>query len=168
MSKVIIGIHGLANKPEQKVLTDYWKKSITEGLKNVRVQNPRFNFVMVYWANYLYRYPMHDNQAYQFDKLYNSEPYLPAKRLKAYKEGWKDELRNLTGKTLGSGVDWFKRKFGVDRFGDHILGAKLKDLDYYYQDRPWRLKTVARKAPKRSCGESLLTHWLLTSSTKSC
>ena len=44
MSKVIIGIHGLANKPEQKVLTNYWKKSITEGLKNVRVQNPRFNF----------------------------------------------------------------------------------------------------------------------------
>ena len=156
MSKVIIGIHGLANKPEQKVLTNYWKKSITEGLKNVRVQNPRFNFVMVYWANYLYRYPMHDNQAYQFDKLYNSEPYLPAERLKVYKEGWKDELRNLTGKRLGPGVDWFKRKFGVDRLGDHILGAKVKDLDYYYQDRPVASKDGGKKGAKKVLRRELI------------
>ena len=31
MAKVIIGIHGLANKPTEKLLKDWWKSSIKEG-----------------------------------------------------------------------------------------------------------------------------------------
>ncbi|MCH9046439.1 MAG: hypothetical protein IIA40_10070, partial [SAR324 cluster bacterium] len=33
--KVIIGIHGLANKPKEDVLYEYWRKSVEEGLKIV-------------------------------------------------------------------------------------------------------------------------------------
>ena len=33
MPDIIIGIHGLANKPNKKTLEDWWKKSILEGLK---------------------------------------------------------------------------------------------------------------------------------------
>lgn len=156
MSKVIIGIHGLANKPKQTLLSDYWRKSIAEGLQNVKVQNPQFKFVMVYWANYLYRHPMHDDPGYQFDNLYNSQPYLPAKKLKAYKDGWKDDLRQLTGKGLGPGVDWFKRKFGVDRLADTVLGGKLKDLDYYYQDKPVMAKDGKMKRAKNVLRQELI------------
>ena len=32
MPKIIVGIHGLANKPEKDVLAEWWVKSIREGL----------------------------------------------------------------------------------------------------------------------------------------
>ena len=156
MAKVIIGIHGLANKPDPKRLARYWKQSITEGLKNVKVSNPKFNFQMVYWAGYLYRYPLHEDKAYRFDKLYNNEPYVPAKKLKAYKDGWKDEIRRLTGKTLGPGMDWFKRRFGVDRIADSILGAKLKDLDYYYDDLPLKARDGKQKGAQSVLRQELI------------
>ena len=37
MSKVIIGIHGLANKPKETLLTSYWKTSIEEGLRDLSI-----------------------------------------------------------------------------------------------------------------------------------
>ena len=149
MSKVIIGIHGLANKPKKKVLTDYWQKSIAEGLKNVSAGDPPFKFEMVYWAKYLYHHPLHDDQAFEFDSHYNDEPYIAAtKRPKAYRDGWKDELRRVTGAIVGPGIEWFKRRFGADRLADTILGAKLKDLDYYYQDRPLRSRDNSMKGAK--------------------
>ncbi len=33
MTKVIIGIHGLANKPMRETLADWWEKAIREGLE---------------------------------------------------------------------------------------------------------------------------------------
>ncbi len=35
MPKVIVGIHGLANKPKKDILTDWWEKSIKERLNKV-------------------------------------------------------------------------------------------------------------------------------------
>jgi len=35
MNKIIIGIHGLSNKPKREVLRDYWLKPLREGLENV-------------------------------------------------------------------------------------------------------------------------------------
>jgi hypothetical protein len=156
MNKVIIGIHGLANKPAESILTDYWKQSITEGLKNVNAQNMEFNFEMVYWAKYLYRYTMHEDEDYKFDKLYNDEPYIAATKLRKYDGGWKDELRNLGGKTVGTGLDWFKRKFGVDSLADTVLGAKLKDLDYYYQECPVKANDGTQKSAKEVLREELI------------
>ena len=72
---LIVGIHGLANKPEEKKLSDWWQWSIAEGLrKNEDVQNPRFDYKMVYWRPYLYKYPLHQDESLYFDRLYNSVP----------------------------------------------------------------------------------------------
>ncbi len=71
MSKVIIGIHGLANKPPQNILEDWWKKSIVEGLRvNEQIQNVDLNFKMVYWADLLHKYPLHRENAFSFDDAY--------------------------------------------------------------------------------------------------
>ena len=43
MTDIIIGIHGLANKPDKTTLSDWWEKSIREGLnKNVGVDDADF------------------------------------------------------------------------------------------------------------------------------
>ena len=53
MAKVIIGRHGLANKPKKQVLSDWWEDAIKEGLSvNCGISNPGFQFIMVYWADF--------------------------------------------------------------------------------------------------------------------
>ena len=134
---IIIGIHGLANKPEEKTLEDWWKKSISEGLEeNCGIKNPSFDFEMVYWADLLYKNPQHEDKAFNFDKLYNKEPYRPAKKgaLKEYKEGFLDDVKAGGLNFAGVAVDFLKKEFGMDGFADWVLGKVAKDLHFYYEE----------------------------------
>ena len=78
MSKVIIGIHGLANKPEKEILSDWWTDSLVEGQKNVPGGKTDFEFRLVYWAGRLYSHPLHTEKLMDFDSHFNSEPYYKA------------------------------------------------------------------------------------------
>jgi hypothetical protein len=137
MSKVIIGVHGLNNKPPRPTLAEWWKKSLIEGLEHVGVKNPDFKYRMVYWADLLYSQPQHTKQHWAFDDLYNKEPYIAAKKgeLKAHKDGWRDSLRAKARGAIGDTVDWLKGDFGVDEIADWALGRLLKDLAFYYSNK---------------------------------
>lgn len=39
MSKIIIGIHGLGNKPPKAILTDWWARSIVPIKNLIRIKN---------------------------------------------------------------------------------------------------------------------------------
>lgn len=154
MSKIIIGIHGLANKPKKEVLADYWREAIAEGLsKNLGISNPQLDFRMVYWADLLYKNPLHDDANYGFDTLYNDEPYVPADdgALVTYEDGWKDDVTVWGRGLVGAGVDQLKQHFGMDALADWVLGKLAKDLAFYYDpqreilgrdDRPARASEV--------------------------
>ncbi len=137
MTKTIIGIHGLANKPEKPLLEQWWKDSIHEGLKvNCAVDNPNFNFRLVYWADLLYKYPVHQDSNFSFDKLYNDEPYTPAApgALRSYKESLADKLRSGALGLFGDGADALKEHFGMNALTDWLLDKLLKDLAFYYDN----------------------------------
>lgn len=57
--KIIVGIHGLANKPPKAALTNWWLRAINEGLEwihaDVLVPSEQFN--CVYWADAMYIKP---------------------------------------------------------------------------------------------------------------
>ena len=76
MSRVIIGIHGLGNKPPAKVLEIWWKASIREGLKKIEKPIKYFNFKMAYWSHCLYRTPMNSAIRDSKSMLYIKEPYV--------------------------------------------------------------------------------------------
>ncbi len=40
MKKIIIGIHGIGNKPPAKILRKWWLNSIYEGLKKYNYPDP--------------------------------------------------------------------------------------------------------------------------------
>ena len=89
MTSVIVGIHGLANKPDKQTLTQWWEAAIREGLeKNCGLRDPQFELVMVYWADLLYKYHQHQDPDFDFDDLHNEQVYLPAASgaLRKYKE----------------------------------------------------------------------------------
>ena len=132
--KLVIGIHGLANKPEEQVLRDAWHDSIIEGLNNVNHTSVDFDFDMVYWADLLYAYPLHRRTGFEFDPLFNTEPYVPAKdgELREYSETLLDQLRIAGGDLVGESVEGLKKHFGFNRLADLVLRHLLKDLSFYY------------------------------------
>lgn len=164
MAKVIIGIHGLANKPSKPLQAQWWVDSIKEGLQKNCNLNPDFIFVDVYWADLLYEKPLHQNSALSLDSLYDDEPYRPAEdgALKKYDEGFMDALRAGSQSFLGGAVDAVKSTLGMDQAADFVLQQKLKDLAFYYdsgkriKDRSSNLR-VAREVLQEDLEKALVS-----------
>ena len=129
-SKVILGIHGLANKPEETTLKDWWNRALLEGLDhNCNVRGKDIAFDLIYWADWGYDSPISDDE--------NDEPYepLPADaKLETYEDGWLDSLRAVSSDVLAAPLDWAKEMLGIDRTADKVLEAKLPDLARYYNE----------------------------------
>ena len=77
MGKVIIGVHGLGNKPSKKLLSEWWEHSIIEGLRNYGFQRSDFQFEMVYWADVFYDQPLDPLVSDPDNPLYLEEIYTP-------------------------------------------------------------------------------------------
>ena len=136
MAKLIVGIHGLSNKPEKQILESWWKEAIAEGLQKNCDISPDFNFRLVYWRDFLYLHPEHHDQDYNFDSLYNDEPYVSADpgALKEHSESWRDDIIASMRGVGGSSLDFLKEKFEIERFVDWVIGKFAKDLAFYYDE----------------------------------
>lgn len=160
MASVIIGIHGLANKPEKQLLSDWWETAIKEGLKkNCAVQNPDFQFIMVYWRDLLYKYPQHREPGFDHDALYNDQPYREAadQALIKYDEGWLDKVRAGIGDIGGSILDSVRGPMGLDSLSGWLLEQKARDLAYYYdKDRKLTGRDGQRKLARQVLMDELM------------
>lgn len=163
---LIIGIHGLANKPKKDELKKWWRESIEEGLKKTcKLNNPNFDFELVYWADLLYSAQQHTDPLMDFDDLYNTEPYVPAQpgALKAYDENWLDDARRMGSRSVSAALGFAKSTFDIDGLADWVLGKFLKDLALYYEPHR-KLKgrdgkpEVARKILMSELSDALQSH----------
>ena len=67
MGHIVIGIHGLSNKPAADVLEKGWKDAMIEGLqKNIdnHIKHEHLNFTSVYWAGEFHDDPDPDPDLY--------------------------------------------------------------------------------------------------------
>lgn len=139
-SYIVIGIHGLANKPEKALLETWWRSAIQEGLaRNEGRTSGDIEFELVYWRDW--RYP----QAITEEE--NDEPYTEAEGegpLPAYNQQFWDILRAEALDWVDTPLDWMKHFFGVGTIADVVLQAKLQDLALYYQDPSKREKLRVR------------------------
>jgi hypothetical protein len=70
-ANLVIGIHGLNNKPEPEVLRNWWAAAISEGIsRNCGGRKLPFDFTLAYWADLVYPAPVPLSES--------AEPYLPA------------------------------------------------------------------------------------------
>ena len=136
MSYVLVGIHGLANKPPAKVLETWWRQAILEGLaRNCGNTEQMVELTIEYWANHLHD-PLQDPGKME-------EPYVKAEGsdpLKTYKDGWRDDVVAGVLGIVGSTLDAAKRYLGIGEVADRVLQAKLNDLSNYYENRKVREK----------------------------
>ncbi len=132
MAYTILGIHGLANKPPEDVLTKSCKAAVLEGLRrNCGNTKQKVEYKSVYWADVMYPKPSNSD----------NEPYIEAGGsgpFKTYKDGWwSDVVTGVLG-IAGDALDGAKRYVGMDALADAVLKAKLKDLATYNENKAIR------------------------------
>jgi len=76
--KVVIGIHGMGNKPPREVLNTWWLDSMYEGLKEHGFPDHTFRFELVYWAHRLHPVPYDLTLSNKDEPLFLREPYVPS------------------------------------------------------------------------------------------
>jgi len=131
MDKIIIGIHGLGNKPPKDLLEKWWQ-SIAEGLKIIGCPGKNFNFELVYWADSLHPIPLNPDETDKSSDLYLDERYVPAaKRKMNTPNGIKEKLINFFTRQRDKILfnETMHEKF--PSFTDLIIKYFFKDLDIY-------------------------------------
>lgn len=152
MSQVIIGIHGLGNKPSKKTLEKWWIDSIYEGLKNIGKPVNNLKFELVYWADLAYEKPLNENLTDKEDPYYLEEKYIPASTGLITE---KSSLRKRILDFLQVRMDtiFLKEDYSLNYtyITNAIIHRYFKDLESYYSEEESdsnvssALKKIARK-----------------------
>jgi len=77
--QIILGIHGLGNKPPSDILAQWWLNSMREGLARIGKTRLHIPFELVYWADVLYDEPLDPSITDPSHALFNPEPYTEVK-----------------------------------------------------------------------------------------
>lgn len=125
---VIIGIHGLRNKPPADNLQALWARGILDGLQRnegrTSDEGPRFK--MVYWADVTYPEGSLDPRDYP---VYDGTGKFPE-----YEEGFWASLRAFGSDLLDTPLDAAKQLTGIDPAGEVFLRKRFEDLHRYYNE----------------------------------
>jgi PGAP1-like protein len=124
---IIIGIHGLYNKPPRTVLEGWWSEAIAEGLyrnHDIVLQVP---FSLAYWADFRGAPPVAvEDEKEPYEKVAGTGP------LQCYVAGGLDKARAVSQKWGGRALDKEKQLVGLGPHVELLLGVKLDDLEAYY------------------------------------
>lgn len=133
MSKIIIGIHGLGNKPAKEALEKWWKHSILEGLRSIDRTHLFFNFELVYWADVLHASPLDSNIENKEDPLYLHEPFTPGKmRPSSRKKGLRSKILGYTERQLDRLFLNDDMSLNFSSITDRIIRRYFSGLEAYY------------------------------------
>lgn len=136
MRKIIIGIHGMGNKPPKKILQAWWKASVFEGLKRIREPNRRFRFELFYWAHHQHPDPQQPRIKDREHPLFIEEPYYPSAHIPKNKPS---RLRKKVLNFLNRQLDNFFLKKDLtinhESITEFVIHHFFRDLETYYDDR---------------------------------
>jgi hypothetical protein len=162
MSKIILGIHGLGNKPPKAILTDWWEKSIIDGLKKINPSNINFEFELIYWADILHPVPLDPNETNKFSPYYLKNRYLPEDVLTSIEStGLRIKAREYLEKFYGKIVVNEVLSLKYPSFTDLFIHINLRDLESYYSTSYIKnngTRFLARQAISERVSDTLKKH----------
>jgi hypothetical protein len=135
LSKIVIGIHGIGNKPSSELLAKWWKKAILEGLRKNNHPVKDFNFHLVYWADILHKTPLDPNETNSESPLYLKEPYKTEEEKisledVSFRQKALEYLEKYSKNILVNGV----LSLNIPSLTELFIHRHLKDLEEYYSD----------------------------------
>lgn len=137
MAKIIIGIHGLGNKPPKDILEKWWLQAICEGLSNINCFHFEPSFELVYWADIINDKPLNPlitdpENPYYLDEPYTKSPetvdpekHETRQRFLGFLEEQMDKI--LLNEDLSSNFNFIS---------DLVFKKYFKELDIYYATEP--------------------------------
>jgi len=135
MAKVIIGIHGLGNKPPKNLLESWWQMAIEEGLRKWKNEIPAYTFELVYWADILHENPLDENCTDKEDPLFLDEKYIPSSgNYLPDDHTRRKKILDFLGREMNSIFlnDDFSLNYSF--LTDAIVRHFFTDLDKYYKE----------------------------------
>lgn len=160
MSKVIIGIHGLGNKPKAEILEDWWWKAIAEGLrKNTDNKYRKPVFKLVYWADVLHEKPEDETSTNPDDPLfleerYEAESFTPEIKDHSVRKKIMDSILNKINQIFLN--DDYSLNFSA--LNDLIIENYFKDLEAYYSNDFDEKQQLVRKTLRNKLKTVLEMH----------
>jgi hypothetical protein len=162
MSKIILGIHGLGNKPPIHILQKWWEMSITDGLTENKYHLPLRNFSLAYWANFIHPEPLDINESDNEHPLFVEDPYAPGGTLeKGGSEPIQKRIRDYLEKQLDKLLLNEDLTINFSAITDFIIEHFFHDLDVYYSSNledENRSNYLARQAIRENLAHMLRKH----------
>jgi hypothetical protein len=133
MSKIIIGIHGLKNKPPKRILRRWWKMAIEDGLKSIKHHGKSFKFVLVYWADILHPHPLNPRETDPEHPLYLRGPYTPSQNTQIkYPSDLKKKMLDILETQMDKLFLNKDMTINFSSITDMIIHRFFSDLEAYY------------------------------------
>ncbi|NIR52199.1 hypothetical protein GWO43_26730, partial [candidate division KSB1 bacterium] len=154
--KIIVGVHGLGNKPPRKTLRRWWKLSTCEGLSQIGHPKHFFKLELVYWAHFMHSEPLNVKIKDKSNPLYVEYPYVRGRKKKVqFSPSKLKKIRAHLAEKMLDAIFLKEHKFvSFDWFSDFIIRKKFQDLALYFDK-----SNVADNKPglyaKRKIGEEL-------------
>lgn len=126
MRKVVIGIHGLGNKPAKNALEGLWKRAIYNGLADIDKYTISPHFELVYWTDVLHPKPLENQQEADHKKKHKSNNDIPII------SPVKNKVMDLIEKQLDKVILNEDLSFNFSFISDFIIRNYFQELDTYY------------------------------------
>ncbi|NMC38575.1 MAG: hypothetical protein GYA41_09655 [Bacteroidales bacterium] len=133
MADVIIGIHGLGNKPPESLLKDWWQLSMIEGLNtgNHNLKLPEFRIAI--WSDILYEKPLDINEKDDNSPYFIDEKYIRAgDNFQITDHSTRKKVVDYLGKQMNRIFLNDDLTMNYSFITDAIIGRYFKDLELYY------------------------------------
>lgn len=127
MSTIILGIHGLSNKPAEPQLSACWLAAINDGLRSVG--HPTISaeaFRLVYWRDL--RYPEPDPKPQPYTSADTDEP---GDDESAFIRSIRNQFTDVFGSIVGK-IDSLKDQGLIDELKNRVRQRLVVDLGAYY------------------------------------
>lgn len=135
MANVIIGIHGLGNKPPKKVLENWWKLALIEGLKANNYNSAIPDFELVYWADILYDKPLNVAEKDEDSPYFLKEVYVKApKNFPVENHITRKKIIDFIGRQMNNIFLNKDLSLNYAALTDAILRKYFNDLEIYFTE----------------------------------
>ena len=135
MKKVIVGIHGLGNKPPKAILQDWWLKSIREGLDKINKERVSVPFELVYWADITNAKPLDLSVNDKENPLFIDEVYKKGNQTRVKKQ---TSLKVKIIKYIEEQIDKIflndDLSINFKDVTDKLIHHYFKELEIYYRE----------------------------------
>lgn len=137
MSKVIIGVHGLGNKPTRPIIEEWWRSAMNEGLKMGKYQAELPRFEMALWSDIIHKIPMDPGVEDIENTSYIDEKYTPASlNFVPGDTSTRKKLVDFLGRQMNRVFLNEDLSLNYSFITDAIMNRYFSDLELYYSDKP--------------------------------